>query len=227
MENDQIWRNVDEYVGEVLVREPAELTNVLNANREAGLPDISVSAPQGKMLYVLAAACGAKRILEVGTLGGYSTIWLGKALPSDGKLISLEYEEKHAAVARANIKQAGLAERVEVQVGAAADSMKKMIEQREKPFDVIFIDADKEGYPQYFELSMQLVRRGSLIIADNVVRHGEVINAKSEDSRVQGIRKFNEIVSRDKRVEATAIQTVGKKGYDGLAFIVVNSGAEG
>jgi predicted O-methyltransferase YrrM len=163
----------------------------------------------------------SRRILEIGTLGGYSTIWLARALPSDGTLVTLELEPVHAEVARKNIERAGLGHLVDVHVGPATDSLQALIDQEAPPFDFIFIDADKESYPQYLELSLRLSRPGTVIVADNVVRDGEVANAKSSDERVQGVRTFLELAAGDDRIEGTAVQTVGSKGYDGFALLVV------
>jgi len=170
---------------------------------------------------LLARAMGARQILEIGTLGGYSTIWLARALPPDGRLLTLEFEPKHAQVAAKNIARAGLANMVEIRQGRALDSLKQLVAEKHAPFDLIFIDADKQGYADYFQWALKLSRIGTLIIADNVVRKGEVADPNSTDENVQGIRRFNEAVAAEKRVNATAIQTVGSKGYDGLAFAVV------
>jgi predicted O-methyltransferase YrrM len=164
---------------------------------------------------------GSRRILEIGTLGGYSTIWLARALPSDGSLVTLELEPRHAEVARSNIARAGLGAVVDVRVGPAAKSLQDLIEEGTEPFDFIFIDADKESYPKYFELSLQLSRPGTVMVADNVVRGGEVVDPTSSDERVQGTRAFLEMVAANDRVEGTAIQTVGSKGYDGFALLLV------
>jgi predicted O-methyltransferase YrrM len=174
------------------------------------------------MLNLLARAIGARRILEIGTLGGYSTSWMARALPPDGRLITLEYDPKHAEVARANIAHAGLAKLVDVRVGEAIDTLPQLAAERAGPFDLIFIDADKESYADYFPWSVKLARPGSFIIADNVVRDGEVANPASNNSMVQGIRRFNEALAAEPRVSATEIQTVGRRGYDGFALAVVN-----
>jgi predicted O-methyltransferase YrrM len=209
------WEDVDSYISESFIGD--DLDFVLASSDEAGLPAIHVSKPLGKFLHLLARGIGARRILEVGTLAGYSTIWLARALPPDGQLITLEFDPKHAEVARANIDRAGVGELVEIRVGAALDTFPS-----EGPFDLVFIDADKETYPEYFERSLEVCRPGSLIVADNVVRDGEVIDASSDDIRVQGVRRMNELMAASPRVDATAIQTVGSKGYDGfaLAFVV-------
>lgn len=216
-----LWSGVDGYLTDLLVRPDEALDSALRESDKAGLPAIAVSAPQGKMLHLLARAVGAKRILEIGTLGGYSTIWLARALAPGGKLISLEYEPKHAEVARRNLAKAGVADRVEIRVGRAQESLPQIAKENGGPFDLIFIDADKPGYVDYFPWAIKLGRIGTVIIADNVVRKGEVINPQSEDAMVQGIRRFHDVVANEKRVSATAIQTVGAKGYDGFTLAVV------
>jgi predicted O-methyltransferase YrrM len=220
--SEELWTAVDRYLVEHLVASEPVLDAALKANAEAGLPSIDVSPVQGKLLHLLARMRGAKRILEIGTLGGYSTIWLARVLPADGKLISLEFELKHVRVARSNIERAGLASRVEVRAGAALDSLAKLHAECAEPFDFIFIDADKENIPAYFECALRLARPGTAIVLDNVVRDGEIIDTHSADPRVQGCRRFFEMLSGDERVSATAIQTVGSKGHDGFALLVVN-----
>jgi predicted O-methyltransferase YrrM len=221
-EPNPVWIKVDDYFNGLLLPHDPVLEDTLNSSNAAGLPAINVSAAQGKLLMLLAKSCGAKNILEIGTLAGYSTIWLGRALSEGGKLITLEYDPKHAEVARRNIARAGLEKKVEVRIGSAIDSLPKLeAEGFAKKFDLVFIDADKQGYTEYLDWSLRLTHPGSLIIADNVVRKGEVINADSKDEFVQGIRRFNDALSKEKRVDATAIQVVGAKGYDGLAFAVV------
>ena len=212
---------VDRYIEEMLVQSDPALDAALKASAEAGLPAIQVSPTQGKLLQTLARAAGAHSILEIGTLGAYSTIWLARALPAGGRLITLEANPKHAEVARSNLVRAGLAEVVELRLGPALDSLPRLAAEGRTPFDLIFIDADKPGYSDYFAWAMKLSRRGSLIIADNVVRKGAVADAGSNDPDVAGIRRFNETVMAEPRVSPTAIQTVGRKGYDGLAFAVV------
>jgi predicted O-methyltransferase YrrM len=218
---DELWTSVDNYISGLFVPSDPALDEALAASAAAGLPAINVAPNQGKLLMVLAQVCGAKRILEIGTLGGYSTIWLARALPRGGRLITLEYEPKHADVARANIARAGLADVVEIKVGRAVDSLKALASEGAPPFDFVFIDADKPGYVDYLEWSLKLTRRGSLIVADNVVRKGAIVDAKSSDPDVQGMRRFNERLAAERRVNATEVQTVGVKGYDGLAVAVV------
>jgi predicted O-methyltransferase YrrM len=215
------WSAVDRYFNDLLVPSDPALEAALKASAEAGLPPIQVSPSQGKMLWIMARALQASRILEMGTLGGYSTIWLARALPPDGRLITLEADPKHAEVARANIVRAGLGDRVDVRLGRALDILPRLAAEGRGPFDLVFIDADKENYPDYFAWALRLSRRGSLIVADNVVRKGAVVDAESGDPRVQGMRRFLELVAGERRVSATAIQTVGGKGYDGFAIALV------
>ena len=218
MMTDALWDAVDRYSSDLLVRPIAALDAARRAGDEAGLPAISVSAPQGKFLMLLAQAVGAHRILEIGTLAGYSAIWLAQALPPGGRLVTLEVDRLHAAVARENIARAGLSPVVEVRLGPALETLTSLVETVAAPFDFIFIDADKPSYPLYVPLAVALSRVGTLIVADNVVRKGAVANADSSDPRVQGVRQFNELVARDPRLDATLLQTVGSKGYDGFTL---------
>jgi len=220
MSADQ-WTNVDEYLVRLLLPPDSALEETLDQSTEARLPPISVAPNQGKLLELLAGIQRSRRILEIGTLGGYSTIWLARALPDDGRLVTLELEPMHAEVARKNIDRAGLGPLVDIRVGPAATSLQHLIDDGAEPFDFIFIDADKEGYPKYLELSLQLCRPGTVIVADNVVRDGEIVNSSSSDERVQGVRAFLELVAASDRIEGTAVQTVGSKGYDGFALLVV------
>jgi predicted O-methyltransferase YrrM len=219
------WTAVDRYLSDLFVGSDAALDAALAASDAAGLPQIAVSPTHGKLLHLLARSVmtsdgpGARKILEIGTLGGYSTIWLGRALPAGGRLITLEFDPKHAEVARANIARAGLAGKVEVRLGKALDTLPHLVS--EAPFDLVFIDADKTGYCDYLAWSLKLTRRGSVIVADNVVRKGAVTDPASPDSMVQGVRRFNQMLAAEPRVAATAIQTVGSKGYDGFAMAVV------
>ena len=217
----ELWTTVDRYLTGLFVPPDSVLDTTLKASEHAGLPAINVSPPQGKLLHLLARIHGAKRILEIGTLGGYSTIWLARALPRDGRLVTLEANESHAEVARANIARAHLDAMVEVRVGRALDTLPRLETEGLAPFDLIFIDADKESIPQYFEWSLRLSRVGTVIVVDNVVRNGDVANQESTDPRVQGVRRFNEAAAAEPRVSVTAIQTVGGKGYDGFALAVV------
>jgi predicted O-methyltransferase YrrM len=217
------WTAVDSYIEKLFIAPDFALEAALESSKAAGLPTINVSPTEGKLLHMLARIQGARKILELGTLGGYSTIWLARALPAEGRLISLEIDPKRAEVARANIARAELANTVEIRVGPAADSLQKLLIEGRGPFDLIFIDADKQGYAEYLQWSLKLSRPGTLIVADNVVRKGAVTNPGSADENVQGIRKFNEALTAEKRVTTTVIQTVGCKGYDGLALILVTA----
>jgi predicted O-methyltransferase YrrM len=221
MSNEQ-WAAVDSYLESALLPSDPVLEAALEANAAAALPAIDVSPSQGKLLHLLALLVGARRILEIGTLGGYSTIWLARALPPDGKLVTLEAEPKHADVARRNLARAGLTEVVDLRVGLALDTLPTLAGDR---FDFVFIDADKPNNPVYLEWALRLTRPGSAIVIDNVVREGAILDATSEDPRVQGTRTLFEVLSREPRVQATAIQTVGRKGYDGLVLARVVSPA--
>jgi predicted O-methyltransferase YrrM len=221
--SEELWAKVDAYTEQTLVSPDAALTQALADSEAAGLPSIQVAASQGKLLGILVHSLGARRVLELGTLGGYSSIWLARALPADGRLLTLELEPKHAEVARKNLARAGVAERVEVRVGPALDTLKQLAADKQGPFDLIFIDADKESMPDYFVWSLKLARVGSLIVVDNVVRRGEVADPLSTDPRVLGVRRMNELIAAEPRVSATTLQTVGSKGYDGLTFAVVTS----
>jgi predicted O-methyltransferase YrrM len=215
------WTRVDQYFTELLSRPDPPLEAALKASDAAGLPQIQVASNQGKLLMILARAQGARKILEIGTLGGYSAIWLARALQADGRLITLEAVPAHAKVARENIDRAGFAENVEVRLGRALDTLPQLAAEGLGPFDFIFLDADKRTYPEYLEWCIKLSRRGTMIVADNVVRSGAVVDAASRDIDVQGVRRFLELLSTDPRLSATAIQTVGAKGYDGIAVAVM------
>ncbi len=216
-----LWTKVDDYFIDLFQPRDAALEAVLQASEAAGLPAIAVAPNQGKLLMLLAQLRGARAILEIGTLGGYSTIWLARALPADGRLISLEANAAHAEVARANVARAGFGAMVEVRTGRALDSLPKLAAESGGPFDFIFIDADKSNTADYFSWALKLARRGSVIVADNVVRDGKVTDAASRDPDVRGMRRFAEIVAAEPRVSATAIQTVGGKGYDGFVLALV------
>ncbi|HEV8561013.1 MAG TPA: O-methyltransferase [Actinophytocola sp.] len=218
-----LWTEVDHYFTDALVARDPALEAALAASDAAGLPAISVAPNEGKLLYLLARLRGARRILEIGTLGGYSTIWLARALPNGGKLITLEYDPRHAEVARANIATAGLADRVEVRVGRALDTLPELARGKPGPFDLTFIDADKRNNAEYFRWALRLSAVGSLIIVDNVVRDGRVVDGASNDANVQGTRRLIEVLAAEPRVSATAVQTVGAKGYDGFALALVVS----
>jgi predicted O-methyltransferase YrrM len=221
--NQDHWTAVDRYFTDLLLPPDPALDAALRASAAAGLPAIHVSAAQGKLLHLLARLQGARRILEIGTLGGYSTIWLARALPAppEGRLTTLEADPERARIARANIAAAGLANVVELRVGRAIDTLPQLAAEGAGPFDLVFIDADKPSTSDYFAWALRLTRRGSLIVVDNVVRKGKVIEADSEDANVQGIRRFNEALAREPRVSATAIQTVGSKGYDGFVMALI------
>ncbi len=215
------WTQVDRYINETLVPEDAGMRDALAASDAAGLPSIQITAAQGRMLELLARSVGAKRILELGTLGGYSTLWLVRGLAPGGKVVTVEYDAHHAEVARATFARAGVTDRIDLREGAALDVLPKLAAESAGPFDLVFVDADKANMPDYFRLSLQLARVGSFIIADNVIREGDVIEAKSADPSVRGVRRMNELIAAEPRVSATAIQTVGSKGYDGFALILV------
>jgi predicted O-methyltransferase YrrM len=219
--NQQMWTAVDQYICDVLVPSDSALDAALKSSAAAGLPNIQVSPPQGKLLHLLARLVAAKNILEIGTLGGYSSIWLARALPPGGRLLTLEASEKHAEVARANFARAGLSNVIELCLGKALDTLPKVAAEKRGPFDLIFIDANKSTMAEYLDWAIRLSRPGTVIVGDNVIRHGGVIDAGSGDEDIQGVRRFNERIAADKRVSATAIQTVGSKGYDGFALIIV------
>jgi predicted O-methyltransferase YrrM len=217
----ETWNAVDGYIAKQLLVPDAALEAALRSSDAAGLPAINVSPPQGKLLMMLAQMHGARRVLEVGTLGGYSTIWLARGLPPDGRIVTLEVDPKHAKVAAANVAHAGLSDRVEIVVGPALDTLAGLAARKGVPFDLVFIDADKPNNPSYFAWALKLSRKGSVIIVDNVVREGAVVDARSTDERVRGTRRLFEMIAAEPRVSATAIQTVGSKGYDGFAMALV------
>lgn len=217
----ELWTAVDDYIESSMGLSDGTMTGTIAANAEGGLPSIDVTASQGKLLHLLVRLMGAKRVLEIGTLGGYSTIWLARALPADGHVITLEFDPKHAAVARHNVERAGFASVVDIRVGKALDSLSVIQEEGVEPFDMIFIDADKTNNPSYFEWALRLSRRGSLIIVDNVVREGGLADDASDDPAILASRAVIEMMGSDPRVEATVMQTVGKKGYDGFAIALV------
>jgi predicted O-methyltransferase YrrM len=219
LETDEAWTAVDDYITDCFVPGDPALDAALAASKAAGLPPINVAPNQGKLLMLLARAIDARRILEIGTLGAYSTLWLARGLSPGGRLITLEANPDYADLARANIARAGLEATVEVRVGRASDILPALT--TDGPFDLIFIDADKPGTPGYFQWAVKLSRRGSLIIVDNVVREGAVLDAASDDANVQGMRRFFELAATDPRVSGTALQTVGSKGHDGLAILLV------
>jgi len=215
------WTAVDRYFSETLVPSDAVLDAALQANTKAGLPAIDVAPNQGKFLQLLVQLRGARRILEIGTLGGYSSIWMARALPADGHLTTLEFSPKHAEVARANITRAGLEKIVEIRVGPALETLAQLEKEGVEPFDLIFIDADKPNNPNYLPWALKFSRPGTLLIGDNIVREGEVADPTSTDPNVQGQRRFLELMAAEPRLSATALQTVGSKGYDGFAMALV------
>ena len=215
------WSAVDEYIADLFLPHDAALAAALDESAAAGLPAIQVSPSHGKLLHLLARIRGARRILELGTLGGYSTIWLARALPADGRLITLESDPEHARVARANVARAGLESIVELRLGRASETLPELVREGAGPFDFIFVDADKESYPEYLPWILKLARIGSVIVADNVVRNGAVVESGNSDPRVHGVRRFHELLAAEPRVSATVIQTVGVKGYDGFALGLV------
>jgi predicted O-methyltransferase YrrM len=217
----QQWTAVDQYFNDLLVPSDPALDATLQATADAGMIPMNVAPNQGRLLQILALSVGARAILEIGTLGGYSTIWLARALPADGRLVTLEADPRHAEVARANIARAGLADVVEVRLGKAIDTLPQLAQEGRGPFDLVFIDADKASTADYFAWALRLTRRGSLIVVDNVVRNGAVIDAASADPSVQGTRRFADALAAEPRVAATALQTVGSKGYDGLVVGIV------
>jgi predicted O-methyltransferase YrrM len=218
---ETLWTDVDRYITDLFIGPDAALDAAIEASAAAGLPAIAVAPNQGKLLQLLARMQHARSILEIGTLGGYSTIWLARAVAPGGRVVTLELDPEHAAVATANIARAGLSDVVEVRVGAALDTLPLLEGEGHTSFDLIFIDADKQSIPEYFQWALRLSRLGTVIVVDNVIRSGAVIDPATEDVNVQGVRRFNEMLAREKRVSATTIQTVGSKGYDGLAFVLV------
>ena len=222
MRNDQ-WSTVDDYITDVLVKPDAALDRALETSDAAGLPAIAVAPGYGKLLHILARLVNARAILEIGTLGGYSAIWMARALQPGGRLVTLEFDPKHAELARVNIAYAGLDRLVDVRVGAALDALPKIAAEGLAPFDLVFIDADKPNTAEYFRWALRLARVGSLIVVDNVVRNGEVANPATTDTAVQGMRRFMEVAAAERRAIATALQTVGTKGYDGFSIALVTS----
>ena len=217
----KLWTDVDEYFAGLLAPSDAQLDAAIKANRKAELPEIDVSPLQGQFLHVLVRMTRARRVLEIGTLGGYSTICMARALPKGGRIVTLEFEPRHAEIARANLRNAGVLKRVDIRVGRALDTLPVLHASGAGPFNFIFIDADKENNPQYLEWALKLSRPGTVIVVDNVARHGTVIQAKSPDGDVKGTRRMLQQMARNPRLSATAMQTVGVKGLDGFAIAVV------
>jgi len=219
----EIFSQVDNYISSLLAPEDKALTDTIKSLDSEGIPQHSVSANQGKFLQVMMIACNAKKVLELGTLGGYSTIWLARALPANGKVLTIEVDKHHGDVAKKNIDNAGLSNKVDLIVGKALDVLPQIIAEDKEPFDMIFIDADKPPYTEYFEYALQLSRPGTLIICDNVIREGKVLDDNSPDEKVKGVQRLNKMLSENVKVTATILQTVGVKEYDGMAIAVVNS----
>ena len=219
----ELWTTVDQYLTDTLIPADPILDAAMAANTAAKLPAIDVTATQAKFLHLLALMQSARRILEIGTLGGYSTIWLARALPPEGRLITMEFEPKHAEVAESNIARAGLSGLVEIRIGPAADSLAQLYSESPEPFDLIFIDADKRNNATYLEWALKLSRKGTLIVVDNVIRDGKIIDASSTDPDIQGTRAMFEELAANPRLCATTLQTVGSKGYDGFALALVTS----
>jgi len=215
------WKKVDSFFTEALIPADAALDAASAANRESDLPAIDVTPLQGKFLELLIRATGARRVLEIGTLGAYSTIWMARAVGEQGKVVTLEIDPHHAEIAQRNLANAGLAPRVDLRIAPGADSLATLIAERSAPFDFIFVDADKAGYPDYIEWSLKLSRPGTLIVADNVVRDGKVTDPRNPDPNIQGVRRFTDLLAHEPRLSATVLQTVGSKGYDGFAIALV------
>ncbi|MFI8531155.1 O-methyltransferase [Streptomyces aquilus] len=221
MSQQLTWTAVDDYFNGLLVEEDSALLDALRDSAAAGLPGHQVAANQGKLLNLIARVRGARSVLEIGTLGGYSTIWLGRALPEGGRLVTLEADARCAEVARANVARAGLADLVDLRLGKALDTLPLLVEEGAGPFDLVFIDADKPSNPDYLRWALRLTRPGSVIVGDNVVRDGAVTDPDSDDPRVQGVRRFTELIAAEPRLTATTVQTVGSKGYDGFTLALV------
>jgi predicted O-methyltransferase YrrM len=219
----ELWEAVDKFLDTMLIPQDSSLDDALAAAAAAKLPSIQVSSVQGKFLHLLARILGARNILEIGTLGGFSTIWMARALPEGGRIITLEADPKHADVAKKNFARAGVESKVDLRLGKALDTLPRVAADGLGPFDLFFIDANKSNMPEYFEWSLKLARKGSVIIADNVVREGAILDEKSKDADIQGIRRFLEMVGKEKRVSGTALQTVSTKNYDGFALVLVTS----
>lgn len=219
---EELWTAVDGYLTNLVVGDDPVLDAALADSDAAGLPSVAVSPTEGKLLHLLARIRGARTILEIGTLGGYSTIWLARALPDDGRLISLEYEGRHAEIARANVDRAGLGDRVDIRVGAALDGLAELENDGAGPFDLVFVDADKANIPAYVTSALRLTRPGSIIVVDNVVRGGRVVHDDDDNPGIAGIREFGRMLADEPRVSATMVQTVGAKGHDGFALLLVN-----
>jgi len=219
--DQELFGKVDHYISEMLAPEDEVLKETIKSLDDANMPQISVTANQGKFLQVIARMCNAKRVLELGTLAGYSTIWMARSLPESGKIVTVEFDPHHASVAKQNIEKAGLSDKVDIRVGKAMDVMLQLKEAKEEPFDLIFIDADKPPYAAYFEMALTLSRSGTVIICDNVIREGKILDEHSDDDRVVGVQRLNKMLASNENVTATILQTVGVKEYDGMAIAVV------
>jgi len=219
--DQKVFKEVDQYISDLFIPQDDALIAAELSHKQEGIPHINVSPNMGKLLYLLVKLTNAKKILELGTLAGYSTIWMAKALPDDGRLISLEIDPRHAGIARKNISRSGLSDKIEIHVGKAIDLLPVLVKENAGPFDMIFIDADKPPYTEYFELSLKLSRPGTLIIADNVIRDGKVLDPSQEDPMVKGAQRFNKALAAHKGVDATILQTIGVKEYDGMAIAIV------
>lgn len=218
----EIFSQVDNYISNLLAPEDKALTDTIKSLDTEGLPQYSISPTQGKFLQVMMIVCNAKKVLELGTLGGYSTIWLARALPNNGKVITIEVDKHHGDVAQKNINNAGLSQKVDLRIGKALDILPQIIAENDGPFDMIFIDADKPPYTEYFDYALQLSRPGTLIICDNVIREGKVLDNNTTDEKVKGVQRLNKMLSQNAKVTATILQTVGVKEHDGMAIAVVN-----
>jgi predicted O-methyltransferase YrrM len=217
------WAAVEAYFSDLLFPPDAALEAALADSAAAGLPAIHVSAAQGRLLALIVQMTRARRVLEIGTLGGYSGIWLARALPADGRLVTLELDRTHAEIARRNFERAGVLDRIDLRVGPALETLRAIETEASGPFDFIFVDADKPAYAEYLEWSIRLSRPGTVIVVDNIVREGEVVNSESTDVKVQGVRRFNAALAKETRVTATALQLVSAKSYDGFAVMIVKA----
>ncbi|PRB00590.1 methyltransferase [Chryseobacterium sp. MYb7] len=220
--NQQLFEKVDHYISNLVAPEDHFLQETIQSLDDASMPQISITPTQGKFLQVMMRMCKAKRVLELGTLGAYSTIWMARAIPADGKVITIEYDPHHADIASRNIAKAGLSDQIDLRVGKAMDLLKELIAKNEEAFDFIFIDADKPPYTEYFELALKLSHSGTVIVCDNIIREGKVLDENTSDERVKGVQRFNKMLASNPKVTATIMQTVGAKEYDGMSIAVVN-----
>ncbi|WP_223609244.1 O-methyltransferase [Chryseobacterium sp. OSA05B] len=220
--NQQLFEKVDQYIGNLFAQEDNVLQETIQSLDDASIPQISVTPTQGKFLQLMLLSCKAKRVLELGTLAAYSTIWMARSIPADGKIITVEFDPHHAQVASRNIAKAGFSDKIDLRTGKAMDVLNELISKGEEAFDFIFIDADKPPYTEYFELALQLSHPGTIIICDNVIREGKVLDENTTDERVKGVQRFNQMLANNPKVTATIMQTVGAKEYDGMAIAIVN-----